>query len=255
MECLLCAHGEEYGNRLNHDWEEILRDTHLWHDNRPFDEWDGHYEDACDLVKSRVFRDTFNKVFDFLQFVMRHHRCPGSFTESMSSVFEISSLAYTISTEDVPSVIPAVAEAEGDAIVASMHELRGAGLAGSVTHLEKSAHCLNEDDWAGSVRESIHAVESVARQIVPNNADTLSQALNHIDRERTLHPHFVEALKRLYWYTSDEQGVRHALLEQEEASVGRDEAIFMLGACASFSSYLWRKQKASGPIAGHKAAQ
>lgn len=32
-----------------------------------------------------------------------------------------------------------------------------------------------------------------------------------------------------------------ALLDHKHSSVGRDEAVFMLGACASFASYLWRK--------------
>ena len=241
---------KRYRNRLDKDWEKILRETHLWHDNRPLNEWDGRFEDACDLVQSRIFGEQFNRVFDFVQFVMRRTECPKSFVESMSRVFELCGLAYTITTEGVPTIIPAVTEAEGAAIVGSLNELRSAELGGSVTHLEKSAHFLNEEDWAGSVRESIHAVESVARQVVPENADTLSQALNSSSWGATLHPHFVEALKKLYWYASDEQGVRHALLEREEASVGKDEAIFMLGACASFASYLWRKHKASGPVAG-----
>ena len=49
---------------------------------------------------------------------------------------------------------------------------------------------------------------------------------------------------KLYGYTSDERGLRHPLLEREEANVGMDEAVFMLGACASFASYLWRKHAA-----------
>ena len=50
-----------------------------------------------------------------------------------------------------------------------------------------------------------------------------------------------QGLEKLYGYTSDEQGVRHSLLDQGQSNVGQDEAVFMLGACASFASYLWRK--------------
>ena len=45
---------------------------------------------------------------------------------------------------------------------------------------------------------------------------------------------------KLYAYTSDEQGIRHALLDQPDPRVAQNEAVFMLGACASFASYLCR---------------
>ena len=35
--------------------------------------------------------------------------------------------------------------------------------------------------------------------------------------------------------------MRHALLDRADHNVGRDEAVFMLGACASFASFLWRR--------------
>ena len=54
-----------------------------------------------------------------------------------------------------------------------------------------------------------------------------------------------QAFSKLYGYTSDEQGIRHALIDNPQANVGQDEAIFMLGACASFSSYLARKHRRS----------
>ena len=59
------------------------------------------------------------------------------------------------------------------------------------------------------------------------------------------HPALNEGFEKLYGYTSNEQGVRHALLDQGQSNVGQDEAVFMLGACASFASYLWRKHLAS----------
>ncbi len=111
-------------------------------------------------------------------------------------------------------------------------------------HLRKASECINRSDRAGSIQESIHAVEAVARQIAPEKTDTLTQALNSIEKRNSLHSNLKEGFKALYWYTSDEQGVRHALLDREGASVGMDEAVFMLGACASFASYLWRKHTA-----------
>ena len=51
------------------------------------------------------------------------------------------------------------------------------------------------------------------------------------------------ALNKLYGYTNSEEGIRHALIENQGANVDIDEAIFMFGVCASFAAYLSTKHK------------
>ena len=118
--------------------------------------------------------------------------------------------------------------------------LSNAGLVGAVSHLRKASECIGQGDYPGAVRESIHAVESTARQIDPN-AKALEPALRSLEKAKALHPALKQAFSKLYGYTSDEQGIRHALIDNPQPNVGQDEAVFMLGACASFSSYLARK--------------
>ena len=86
-------------------------------------------------------------------------------------------------------------------------------------------------------------VESVARMLAPG-AKTLKPALASAKERGGLHPALKDGFNKLYGYTSNEQGVRHPLLDNDKAQVGMDEAVFMLGACASFASYLWRKHAA-----------
>ena len=111
-------------------------------------------------------------------------------------------------------------------------------------HLQQSSDCINQGDYAGAVRESIHAVESTARQIDPN-AKSLESALNSLEKSEALHLALKRAFSSLYGYASDEQGIRHALIDSPQPNVGQDEAVFMFGACASFSSYLARKHRQS----------
>ena len=231
-------------SRLAQEWENIMRQVHLWHDNMPLDEWESRYDVVRDDLKSRIYQAPFNEVFDLIQFVMRQPECPDEFTKSMKNIFARCRLAYTITEDQPPTIIPAVTKTEGEAIVSSLSELNTAGVTGSAPHLRKSAECINRSEWADSIRESIHAVESVARQIAPDKPHTLTQALKSINKGGSLHPDLIEACKKLYGYTSDEQGVRHALLDRKDSRVGMDEAVFMLGACASFASYLWRKHAA-----------
>jgi hypothetical protein len=47
-------------------------------------------------------------------------------------------------------------------------------------------------------------------------------------------------------YTSDEQGIRHPLIDGPLANVDETDALFMIGACASFVSYLIGKARSAG---------
>lgn len=231
-------------DRIAGDWEEILRQVHLWHDNRPLDEWDSRYDRLCADMKRRIDTQRFNEVFDLIQFVMRESKCPADFPKQMNALFERLGLAYTITKDQPPTIIPAVTDVEGKAIVTSLSELNQAGLTGSASHLRKAAERINSGEWADSIRESIHAVESVARRIAPGKPRSLKAALKSIDKQDSLHRALKDAFENLYGYSSDKEGIRHALLDGEVSNVGKDEAIFMLGACASFASYLSRKHDA-----------
>jgi hypothetical protein len=54
----------------------------------------------------------------------------------------------------------------------------------------------------------------------------------------------------LYGYTSNEQGIRHAHLNEPTASPDEADALFMIGACAAFVSYLINKARAAGLLDG-----
>ena len=227
-------------------WKNILQTKHIFHDNRPLDEWDDSFALQSSTLRNSIKIEPFNQIFDLIQFVLRHPKCPPEFIDMMKDIFMYTRLAYTIDTEKPPTIIPSVTEAEGNTIIESLQLLRRAGLEGSASHLRNASECINRNDWAGSIRESIHAVESVARQLDPKSSETLGGALAALEKREALHPALKEAFNRLYGYTSNEQGVRHALLDRSAADVGIDEAVFMLGSCASFASYLWRKHVAGG---------
>ena len=96
----------------------------------------------------------------------------------------------------------------------ALQTLRNARLEAGASHLRNASECIHAGDWAGSVRESIHAVESVARQLDPQASRNLKRALQSLDKRKALHPALKEAFNKLYGYTSDEQGVRHASLDR-----------------------------------------
>ena len=116
--------------------------------------------------------------------------------------------------------------------------------------MRQAADHINARQFADSITDSIHAVESVARTIDPK-AKTLGPALDSLQKSGLLkHPALKEAFSKLYGYTSDEQGIRHALLDKGSPDVGLDEAMFMFGACASFAAYLVNKHRKAAQTQG-----
>ena len=227
-------------------WETILRDVHVQYHHRPLDEWTSVFPSVRAGLRKFIEQKPFNKIFDLFQYIMRHDRCPEDFVVKMSMAFRSCQLAYTIDTSPPVTIFPATTPEEGAEIRRNLNDLRIAGLDGCTSHLQTASKCINDGDWAGSIRESIHAVESVARQVDPRASKALVPALNSLEKQGVLqHRALKEALSKLYGYTSDEEGIRHSLLDKAEANVTIDEAVFMLGACASFASYLWRRHQAA----------
>jgi hypothetical protein len=99
-------------------------------------------------------------------------------------------------------------------------------------------------NFADSVRESVHAVESVSRAIEPTAE--LSKALAELEKTASIHPALKKGFSAIYGYTSDEKGIRHPLIDSGEAAVDETDALFMIGACSSFVSYLIGKGRKAG---------
>ena len=206
---------------------------------RPLDELSPHLEDWKAICKSILLRRPYGECFDLIETLLRHPQCDHGFVAEVSEIFRYQ-LAYRIDTTSIPTIVPAATEQEGDALIGAIQELSGGGLGGAATHLRQAGERIRDQDWAGGVRESIHAVESVAKRVAPGDAHTLGKALAALEQREDMHAALKRGFGALYGYTSDEQGVRHALLENE-SKVTQDEAIYMIGACAAFCSYLWRK--------------
>jgi hypothetical protein len=50
----------------------------------------------------------------------------------------------------------------------------------------------------------------------------------------------------IYGYTSDAQGIRHPLVDEPNSKVDEADALFMIGACAAFVSYMINKARLAG---------
>ena len=208
------------------------------------------YSDVFHTFENDCFSLKFNKLLEMLEVIINDTELDDDFAEKIRILFEMHGAAYWLDTSRLPyRFIPSTSKEQGEATRQAFETVEQSGIApGATTHLRKAVEHLNAGRYADSVSDSMHAVESVARVIDPRANKTLGSALDSLETAGLLnHPALKSAFKTLYGYTSDEQGIRHALLERDAADVGLDEGMFMFGACASFAAYLVnRHQKANG---------
>lgn len=229
-------------------WRDILLDLHCNYFSQPVLSESSKRRVYNEKSVTEVFRPifnhgNFNKVFDLLTAIMRNEKCPQDYINEVSKIFSSTRLAYFVVTDVPVTILPRATEQESESIINAFSDVDNLGFNGAKSHLRNAGEAINRHGWADSIRESISAVESVARQLDPNASKTLGPALNALKKEHRLHPALERAFKGLYGYTSDESGIRHALLDEEAALVDSEEAIFMYGACASFVSYLCNKHR------------
>lgn len=231
-------------------WPEILLDLHCNYFAQLIESEASKRRIYQQESVTQVFKPIFlsrdiNEVFDLLIRIMRNEKCPKEYIDNVSKIFKDTRLAYFVLTDAPVTILPLATEQEGESIINAINDVDSLGMSGAKEHLRGASEAINRREWAESIRQSINAVESVARQLDPNASKELRFALKTLRENHELHPALEQAFKNLYGYTSDEEGIRHALLEDSTAKVGSEEAIFMLGACASFVTYLCSKHSRS----------
>jgi len=118
-------------------------------------------------------------------------------------------------------------------------------------HLQRALELLADrevPDYRNSIKESISAVEALCTLVVGNASASLGKALDKLAKNGSLvlHPALCGAFDKLYGYTSDADGIRHALLE--EVTLDFDDAKFMLVACSAFVNYIRAKVPGAGGL-------
>ena len=226
---------ESPGLYFKESWKRVAMDLHVLFFQLPADTFEIRAEDNKNHLEAFVRKSNIGELFNLVEFFVRHQRCSNELKSELAEAFVTARAAYrvfdnthvaAIGTEEQAAAFErAIADAETKNAAAARKQLISAGVA------------LRNSDWAGSVRESIHAVEAMAVRLAPGT-DNLGAALGALEKRDHLHGSLKAAFRSLYGYSSDEEGVRHALVFGDEAQVDEADALFMLGACASFVSYL-----------------
>ncbi|MGE3262473.1 MAG: AbiJ-NTD4 domain-containing protein [Bacteriovoracia bacterium] len=238
---------EDWQQKTSGGWllgenETLVKDLCINLLDIPADEVHVHLDSLKRIVKPILLEGPFPIVMDFLEYYLRHPKCPKRLAYKIGFDFENCRAAYRFNFDEM-FFYPITSQEQAQAIEESLAVISKEKYSGASEHLAKASSELMAGKFESSVRESIHSVESVACIITKSPKATLGEALKRLsDHGIEIHTAFKGGLEKLYGYSSDERGVRHSSLN-EVSGVDEADALFMFGACASFCSYLIEKAK------------
>jgi hypothetical protein len=191
-------------------------------------------------LKEHFENAEWNEVYDLMEFSIAN--VPSSFakriSEQWNNVLEQESAGYRIIGGEVVEI---TAPHE----IAQIQEALSSGVAAVQEHIRAALECLSDREnpnYRNAIKESISAAESVCKLVTGEK--TLGAALKVIREKIQLHPALEKGFNALYGYTSDQGGIRHALLA--ESTVDSTDARFMLVACSAFVNFVIAKASGAG---------
>jgi len=233
-----------YDGEFLDPWLTLLFDTHVQHFERMPDEFENKYYAQEETLKEVFSTGSYDQVLGLIEFILRHRLCRPELGDEIDNVLLDERSAYRIVDQDTVAALGS--DEDRQTIELAFADLAQDKFNGAKTHLKRAVGALTDGKYSDSIRESIHAVESVARALEPG-ANSLSKALERLERKSTVHGALKKGFLALYGFTSSEEGIRHPLLETDSAQVDETDALFMIGACAAFISYLINKVRKTDP--------
>jgi hypothetical protein len=216
--------------------------------------WMGHfhrnYDDAPNLqtiiamVKDQFFKAKWFEVFDLLEFILNNFEQDeynGGIDNAKNNRFCLTANSHLEKNLSAYRFVGLqLVEITSEEELTSIGEALSENVTSAVQiHLKRAIELFSDrlnPDYRNCIKESISAVEASAKMVTGDEKATLGKALTVIEKQYKLHGSLKTAFTALYGYSSDADGIRHALSEQSD--LGQEDAKFMLVTCSAFINYL-----------------
>jgi hypothetical protein len=209
------------------------------------DEISGEWGHNHRFLRNAFFRLAWNEVYDFTELAASSYpsaRVNAEFIEQCNRVLEREMSGYRFVGTRLADITSKEEIAEIEQALKLPKALKLVSL-----HIDSALALLTDresPDYRNSIKESISAVEAICKIVASDHKADFGPAMKAIKIKLDLHPALEGAFSRLYGYTSDAEGIRHALMD--EPNLSSEDARFMLVACSAFVNYLVSKASRSG---------
>lgn len=188
-----------------------------------------------EILNKWIMSFGMEKIFDTIEFTANYlslrNLGVGNFLSGIEKIFKEECVQYSIINSQIVQISDKLESDEISKALESPYD-------NVKKHFKKALdHFADREnpDYRNSIKESISAVEAYCRNIT--NESTLDRALKKLETHGLMINQQLKAgLEKMYCYTSGKDGIRHALMQEENITV--DDARFMLIICSAFVNYM-----------------
>ncbi len=213
---------------------------------RPLDEIPHETFDLVKMLKQWFFSWEWNEVYDFVEALISFDdpkRAIGV-KKTINIVLEKELSGFRFVGDYITQITN---QNELIEIEETLARSRKSELHGVEEHISSAIAKLSDKrnpDFRNSIKESVLAVESLCGLISGDPKPQLGRVLKTIKDKIGLHPALEKGFSNIYGYTSDADGIRHALMDETNCDFG--DAKYMLISCCAFINYLIMKAQKAG---------
>jgi len=206
-------------------------------DTRPY-----YASDALQDIKRKFYSSRFNEAYDFVEFMA--DRSVGSSRDGLIQVCnEIFTRERSAFRFAGPILVRVTDENQRIEIASSIEQNKSVAVA---SHIARAAQLYSQQpnpDYRNSIKEAISAVEAAVAFLTGDKPSGVAKPLRGVIEQYVIHPALRDGFEKLYAYTSDAEGIRHALLD--DSKLTQADARYMLVSCSAFANYLLAKKSES----------
>jgi len=191
-------------------------------------------------LKDELFSLQWNEVYDFVEFILCDIQLRKiGMPNKIDKVLQEECAGYKI----IDNIVTPITNTEE---IESVETAAKTGVQEVSGHIKAAMQLLSDrenPDPRNSIKESISAIEALCKTITGDSTATLGSAVDKIAKKRPelIDEHLRDAIKKLYKFSNDSSGVRHAMGE-EKTEVDLDDARFMLVTCSAIANYITAKR-------------
>lgn len=232
----------DYNGNLKNEFVEYLYKEIFSKTERDIPMWGNeyNYDEIFNIIYSIVIEYDYTDIFTFIEGIIKfldiadkatynRYNYKNTYIEAISNVFKKENVNYRIINEKITDIVD-------EQQISSIEETLNNPYKEVSRHYSKAIEQLYSlKDFDNSIKESISSVEAMCQILTKNSKATLGDALKLLKNK--IHPAMKSAFEKLYGYTSDANGIRHANGLGEGDSTF-EEAKYMLISCSAFVNYL-----------------
>jgi AbiJ-like protein len=208
-----------------HIWTEYLR--------LPVDTFSDSPDNFATTLREYIGVRPWYEVYDLIEFraSVRHPRLDEN---RVNKVLERDMSGYRLRAGNIVQITDEVELSAIDDVLAATDKFKSAR-----DHIREALAKLARrpnPDLRNAITEAVSAVESAARIVSGKPKATLADALKVLEKGGHVHPALKESWLKLYGYTSDEHGLRHAMTQ--DPNIDFATAKYMVVSCCAFVNLL-----------------